>query len=415
MIPGLVGQPRASALIAQLLKERAGGRTVIFEGPRGSGKFTAALAFAEACLGRNPFLSADFTFFRNDDFGLKTRYFLHKGDLRYDLPQMERYFHYLCARLSLAFAYDKSFKPAAKLQRFRKGTEKEKGAFKPEDFRADFEQALLNEELSSLLYGNEAFREDLEAISDDLSRKQAIPIDFIRALIDFHSRRSGSDYRVSVIGGFENATEEAQNSSLKLFEEPPATSLLVLTVDNLSRVLPTILSRAIVVRFSGLSPHSVAEILPGAGDIPSKSTVEAMENAVYDFRAKQQTAVRDFFTVVAPKVGNSDAHFQFIEALSNDPSGDMPARFLEELTEFLRGLHLARQSLLRGVDTGAPGCYADIYAALAPNVTSAELRTLAAETAELHRRVRYGNITETTVLPSLLVNLARWMVVKGRR
>jgi hypothetical protein len=159
----------------------------------------------------------------------------------------------------------------------------------------------------------------------------------------------------------------------------------------------------------------VAEVLPGAGDTAAESTVEAMENAVYDFLGKRRAAVRDFFTVVAPKVGATDAHFQFIDALANDPSGDMPARFLGELTEFLRGLHLARQSLLRGVDTGAPACYADIYASLAPNVTSEELRTLAVETAELHRRVRYGNLTETTVLPSLLVNLARWTVIRSKR
>ncbi len=47
---------------------------------------------------------------------------------------------------------------------------------------------------------------------------------------------------------FARATREAQNSLLKIFEEPPKDTYFFILKENVSRVLPTLLSRVLVMR-----------------------------------------------------------------------------------------------------------------------------------------------------------------------
>lgn len=54
--------------------------------------------------------------------------------------------------------------------------------------------------------------------------------------------------RVVVIEHFDTFGHEAQNALLKTLEEPPLNTMLIITVDNLYGVLPTIVSRVQVVR-----------------------------------------------------------------------------------------------------------------------------------------------------------------------
>ena len=56
-------------------------------------------------------------------------------------------------------------------------------------------------------------------------------------------------------------SEEASNCLLKTLEEPPAHATLILTTSDIKRLLPTIISRCRIVKFSCLSPEKVGEIL----------------------------------------------------------------------------------------------------------------------------------------------------------
>lgn len=76
--------------------------------------------------------------------------------------------------------------------------------------------------------------------------KDSISIDVIRELQRFLQLKTlgkGDIRRVVVIEHAEGLTTEAQNAFLKLLEEPPADTVMLLTVDNLRAVLPTIRSR----------------------------------------------------------------------------------------------------------------------------------------------------------------------------
>ncbi|HSC58423.1 MAG TPA: hypothetical protein VLC11_02580 [Gemmatimonadales bacterium] len=73
------------------------------------------------------------------------------------------------------------------------------------------------------------------------------------------------------------ANPEAANALLKLFEEPPADTLIVLTAADLSAVLPTIVSRAVPVRVTPLPDAEVRTFLrthlspaPSASDIDAR-------------------------------------------------------------------------------------------------------------------------------------------------
>jgi DNA polymerase-3 subunit delta' len=76
--------------------------------------------------------------------------------------------------------------------------------------------------------------------------KSSISIEAIRDLQHFLQLRTIGDKpfrRAVVIEHAEGLTIEAQNAFLKLLEEPPADTMLVLTVSNQQAVLPTIRSR----------------------------------------------------------------------------------------------------------------------------------------------------------------------------
>ncbi|MFH1145671.1 MAG: hypothetical protein V1707_01775 [bacterium] len=64
-------------------------------------------------------------------------------------------------------------------------------------------------------------------------------------------RQTGSGGIVfGLLAGAEQLTEEATNALLKTLEEPPAGVVLFLTATNVSRLLPTLTSRCVVVRLN---------------------------------------------------------------------------------------------------------------------------------------------------------------------
>jgi DNA polymerase-3 subunit delta' len=67
--------------------------------------------------------------------------------------------------------------------------------------------------------------------------------------------------RVLLLGDVDFATREAANALLKFLEEPPRGVLILLTSAAPGRLLPTIRSRAIDVRFPALSNAQVREVL----------------------------------------------------------------------------------------------------------------------------------------------------------
>jgi DNA polymerase-3 subunit delta' len=68
-------------------------------------------------------------------------------------------------------------------------------------------------------------------------------------------------YKVVVIADADRMTIQAANSILKTLEEPPKNWIFILTAADSSRLLPTILSRCIELKFSPLSAQQVYEVI----------------------------------------------------------------------------------------------------------------------------------------------------------
>lgn len=82
----------------------------------------------------------------------------------------------------------------------------------------------------------------------------SIGIDAIRDLQRLLSRKPyGGGSRLIVLSGMEKATTEAQNALLKLLEEPPADTYIIITTTAEEAVLPTILSRCRSIRHASAS------------------------------------------------------------------------------------------------------------------------------------------------------------------
>jgi len=65
-----------------------------------------------------------------------------------------------------------------------------------------------------------------------------------------------SAYRIALLPDFQHVTDQAQNALLKTLEEPPDKVILLLTVNAIERLLPTVISRCEVIR---LRPASIGD------------------------------------------------------------------------------------------------------------------------------------------------------------
>lgn len=97
---------------------------------------------------------------------------------------------------------------------------------------------------------------DLSLVQPEEGHKDIL-IDQVRALQHTLALAPyAAKYRVALLPDFQQVTEQAENALLKTLEEPPDKVVLLLTVDALESLLPTIVSRCEVIR---LRPASLKE------------------------------------------------------------------------------------------------------------------------------------------------------------
>ncbi|MBN2035221.1 MAG: hypothetical protein JW768_00630 [Chitinispirillaceae bacterium] len=96
----------------------------------------------------------------------------------------------------------------------------------------------------------------------------SIPVDWIREINQSIKRGpTEGGFNVVIIDGIEAMNRESANSMLKLLEEPPRGTVLLLCTDRVSSVLPTVVSRCQMVRFAFLSPQEIRDELVARLDV----------------------------------------------------------------------------------------------------------------------------------------------------
>lgn len=91
----------------------------------------------------------------------------------------------------------------------------------------------------------------------DGHRKEAVGKDDVSEIQSLFSKTSSevSLRKVYLIDHIENMSIAAMNALLKFLEEPAENVYAILTVDNIERILPTIISRCVLVPFHPLARH----------------------------------------------------------------------------------------------------------------------------------------------------------------
>ena len=85
-----------------------------------------------------------------------------------------------------------------------------------------------------------------------------------------------SEYKVCIIDDAGQMTAEAANSLLKLLEEPPPGWLFILITQQAERLLPTVLSRVVRLRFESPDSSAVRQILKAKGITQNTQVLAAL-------------------------------------------------------------------------------------------------------------------------------------------
>ena len=99
--------------------------------------------------------------------------------------------------------------------------------------------------------------------------KSEIPVDDIRKVAPFlRSTSSNGGWRVVLIDDANHMNRNGQNAILKILEEPPKKTLLILVTHGAGGLLPTIRSRCRFIGFQPLNESDLLSILEKGADTP---------------------------------------------------------------------------------------------------------------------------------------------------
>lgn len=138
-------------------------------------------------------------------------------------------------------------------------------------FAREFAKGLLclnnevgNDKCDSCIKYNAGSNPDYNEIEPDGKR---IKIDQIRKLQEkIQERPIISNKKVYIIDNADTMTEESQNCLLKTLEEPPKYATIILITTDENKLLPTIKSRCIMIKFDTIPNEKLRKYLPNYTD-----------------------------------------------------------------------------------------------------------------------------------------------------
>lgn len=148
-------------------------------------------------------------------------------------------------------------------------------------------------------------RQALSANQPDIIRvthekPNTISVDDVRAQInnDIVIKPYSSPYKVYIMNEAEKMTPQAQNALLKTLEEPPAYAVILLLTTNVNAMLPTILSRCVVLNMKPVKDTLMREYLMNTLQIPDYKAEVCVAFARGNVgKAKMLASSEDFETV----------------------------------------------------------------------------------------------------------------------
>lgn len=104
-----------------------------------------------------------------------------------------------------------------------------------------------------------------ELKTKSVQKRDVIDVSQVRKLSDFFKFKSSHDggWRIAIIDDADLMNRNAQNALLKLLEEPPENTVIILVCHRLGSMLPTIRSRCQTFNFDPLGEEKISEIING--------------------------------------------------------------------------------------------------------------------------------------------------------
>src|SRR6266849_233055 len=156
--------------------------------------------------------------------------------------------------------------------------------------------------------------------------------------------------KVFIVGDAERlipqlGTEVAANALLKALEEPPADSVIIVTAADPNALLPTILSRVVLVRVARIADSDVTAFAQQTLEIESKAELDQRVTAV-------EGCIGKLFATDAPRFGGGQLAARFTEAPLVFALGQVPFQARGGFTDMLDALaDRLRDESKRGGDT----------------------------------------------------------------
>lgn len=186
--------------------------------------------------------------------------------------------------------------------------------------------------------------------------KQDIPVDAARGLKRFFTMSAvDGGRRVVIVDAADEMNASAANALLKVLEEPPADTVILLVCHAPSKLLPTIRSRCRTLRMGPLSEPDLGDALAQALGAPLPDAELASLNALAEGSVGQAITLRD--------AGGPEAYGSLLGLMDGLPRLDRPATLKLAESAAARGaearfdllLMLTETFLFRLARTGATG------------------------------------------------------------
>lgn len=143
----------------------------------------------------------------------------------------------------------------------------------------------------------------------------------------------GARFRTNILTNAETMTVEAQNALLKMLEEGRKGCVNLLIAASIENLLPTILSRSIVLKLPPLSIEKTTELLKSAGlnDAQAEMETEACASEIrIPMWVMENPQLAEKIAALITRPGQTDP-LSVVEALADDSQLEDLVRFINEL------------------------------------------------------------------------------------
>ena len=168
-------------------------------------------------------------------------------------------------------------------------------------------------------------------------KPNSISVEDIREQVvnDVAVRPYSSPYKVYIIPDGEKMTPQAQNALLKTIEEPPAYAVIMILTSNTAALLPTILSRCVVLNAKPIPDEQVRSYLMEHVKVPDYQADICVAFAQGNIGKAVQLATSDNFNEIKSAAVHLLTHVQDMDMADIMASVKAVAEFKLDINDYL--------------------------------------------------------------------------------